>query len=721
VRRLAGELEASTAVISAPPGYGKTSLLAEWAQRDRRPFAWMALARRHNHPADLLETVLQALDDLEPIDSRLMRQYRRAVHARAAEPLSWLLAEIATIVRSMGGARRPAVLVLDDAHVLTSRGALRVLSAIAAAMPSGSKLVLASRTEPTLRLGRLRAEHELLELGARDLAMTAYEAHQLLRAAGLELDRGAVDRLVTRTEGWPAALYLAALSLRGQADVAAALDRFGGADRGIAEYVRDEILSTLTSAQRALLIDSSILDQLCGALCDAVLERTDAGRVLRTLASRNLTLLPLGGGSGWYRCHSLVRDALRAELELGDADRIARLHARASRWFGERGECDRAIHHAVAAKDAQRVGELLWDHAPEFLMRGRDARVQRWLGGFPDEQIASSPRLALCAAFSQLDLADMPTAERWARAARAAITLAGDRSSALDAGAALIDAALAQRGVERMGVDAARAYELLDEDSPWRAVCSLLQGVADHLAGERAVARENLDEGARLSAAVMPAVECVCTAQLALMDGEDGDWERAEDRAAVAAARLSSVGLTRHPLATLVFAVSACTAGRRGQVDAAKRDLAVCGQLQGTFEGLMSWYEIETRVLMARAAIHLADVARARALLSQASRLLRRAVDVPVFHAWLDDAWAAIDELSASALTGPGSLTIAELRILRFLPTHLSFREIGERLHVSTNTVKSQAHAVYGKLGAASRSEAVAHASALGLIDAPVV
>jgi LuxR family maltose regulon positive regulatory protein len=284
-----------------------------------------------------------------------------------------------------------------------------------------------------------------------------------------------------------------------------------------------------------------------------------------------------------------------------------------------------------------------------------------------------------------------------------------------------MDASVARRGVERMGEDAGRARALLGDESPWRALCSLLAGVADHLAGERIAAREQLEEGACLGATVMPAVECACTAQLALMDGEDGDWERAQDRATLAGERVSGEGLARHPLATLVFAVSAWAAGRRGQVDEAKRNLSVCSHLQSTFDTFMPWYEVETRVLMARAAIHLADVGRARALLSQASRLLRRMVDVPVFHVWLDDAWAAIDELSASALTGPGSLTIAELRILRFLPTHLSFREIGERLHVSTNTVKSQAHAVYGKLGAASRSEAVANASAVGLIEAAVV
>ena len=156
---------------------------------------------------------------------------------------------------------------------------------------------------------------------------------------------------------------------------------------------------------------------------------------------------------------------------------------------------------------------------------------------------------------------------------------------------------------------------------------------------------------------------------------------------------------------------------RRGRGDEAKCDVTRAIHLVDQFDGFMPWYEVETRILIARASIGLADVATARASLSHASRVLRRISDAPEFHAWLDDGWADIDEHSASALTGPASLTIAELRILRFLPTHLSFREIGERLHVSTNTVKTQAHAVYRKLDASSRSGAVARARDVGLVD----
>jgi len=722
VRQLLDESQASTALIRSPPGYGKTSLLAEWIERDARPCAWVTLGNEHRHPAALMEALGLALDELEPVDRRLLISLRRAASERATEPSEELLDALCAIVSSMGAERPPAVLVLDDAHVLKSRAAGRVLSAVAGAIPLGAKLALASRREPALRLGRLRADGELLEIGERDLAMTAYEAHQLLRGAGLALDRDAVERLLNRTEGWPAALYLAALSLRTRADADVAVERLGVADRAVHDYVRQELVSPLSKEPREFLRRCSVLDQLSAPLCDAVLERSGSAGLLETLAFEDLALLPLDADGKWYRCHGLVRDVLRTELEVREPDSVAGLSARASTWFEEHGDIDRAIDHAVAAGETQRAGALLWSHASSFFMRGGDPRIPRWIVSLPDEQIAHSPRLAVCAAFSYIVEPDLAAAERWARVASSALALQpSEASEPVEGGIALIRAAIGRDGVGRMGREASQAESLVGGDSPWRSFCCLVQGVASHVSGERAAARIKLATGVRLSTASMPVVECLCVAQLAMIDAEDGDFERAADRTEVATTLVSSHGLAQEPLAALVFAVSAWIAGRRGRGDEAKCNVTRAIHLVDRFDGFMPWYEVETRILIARASIGLADVTTARASLSHASRVLRRISDAPEFHAWLDDGWADIDEHSASALTGPASLTIAELRILRFLPTHLSFREIGERLHVSTNTVKTQAHAVYCKLGAGSRSEAVARASALGLIEAAVV
>jgi len=721
VRQLLDEQQAPTAMVCAPAGYGKTTLLAEWVERDERPCSWIMLTERHRHPAVLAEAIMLALDELDSVGSDVLEEFRHA-RVRLVEPSPELMAALVATVSSFGTVRAPAILVLDDAHVPRSRAAQRVLSAVASAMPASSKLALASRIEPRFRLGRRRAEHALLELGVRELAMTAYEAYRLLRGAGVPVDRDAVQQLTSKTEGWPAALYLAALSLRPRPDVEQAAAEFAGANRAISEYVRQELLSLLTKEQRAFLRRSSILDQLSARLCDEVLERSDSATFLEELAFHQRVLLPLDASGKWYRCHTLVREVLRAELQTREGDSADVLSDRASCWFEQNGDIDRAIGHAVASAQTKRGGELLWLHAQTYLMGGRDPRVRRWLSGFGEAQVADSPQLALCAAFNELLSANVAAAERWAAAASSAIAAQpAEVGQALQGGVALVKAAIGRDGVERMARNASQAASLIGPHGPLRPCCLLVQGVADHLSGERERAREMLEAGARLSATLMPVVELLCHAQVAMMDAEAGDWERAADRSAAARGLVASHSLDQEPLSALSFCVSAWISGRRGRGDEAKRDLAQAVQLLDHFSGFMPWYEVEARVLVARAAIRLADSAAARASLSRASRVTRRMADASEFHTWLDDAWAEIDEHSASALSGAASLTIAELRILRFLPSHLSFREIGERLHVSTNTVKTQAHAVYGKLGAGSRTEAVANASALGLIEASIV
>lgn len=270
-----------------------------------------------------------------------------------------------------------------------------------------------------------------------------------------------------------------------------------------------------------------------------------------------------------------------------------------------------------------------------------------------------------------------------------------------------------------MGEQAEGAYELVEDASPWRALCCLLRGVAGHLGGgDRGTARTLLEEGARRATAGAPQVESLCLSQLALLAADDGDWERACDLVTSASDVLDQGGLTEHPMSAFGLAVSAWVRAQQGPADQGKRDLRAAMHLLAPLNDFIPWYEAEARVLLARAATRLADAQLARMLLSEASRLVRRVPDAALLRLWLDEVWSDLDELGAEALTGRCALTMAELRILRFLPSHLSFREIAARLHVSTNTVKSQAHAVYGKLEASSRSEAVARATRLGLIDA---
>ena len=666
---------AKLVLIVAPAGYGKSTLLAEWAHGDPRRF--IAIAPGSGDDADGI--VQSALDDAADL---------------------------------------PSVFVIDDAHSAPAPALAQVAAALLAELGSGSQLVIASRTEPSLPIGRLRAQRELVEIRTEDLAMSPAEAATLLRLAGLELDFASVQALSRETEGWPVGLYLAALSLRDQDDVRGALRRFAGDDHFVAEYFRDEVLGSLPRKRARFLTRASVLDELSGPLCDAVLDQTAGAAELTALARSSHLVLPLDRAHERYRWHGLFRAMLRAELRRTEPELEPQLHHRASDFLKRHGDVDGAIGHAIAAGDASRAGDLLWGNILEYIAGGRNEVVQEWIGSLRPDQVTASPPLALAAAHSGLASGAIDQARHYRLAAGAARRAAGSQPEpgSLAAGEAVFDALAVGWDVSQMARAADSAYELEPEDSPWRPYCLLVGGVARHLAGDRESAAGMLEEGAAIASATVPGIASLCLAQLAMLAIDRDDWETAAEVADRGLAVAGSPGLVASPMSALVFAAAAATEAHRGHVDAAKRDLRHGTELLAALGDFIPWYGAETRIMLARAAVGLADTVRARTLLAEASRLARRTCGAVIFQHCFEQAWAQIDSLAEATLAGPSSLTIAELRILRFLPSHRSFREIAERLDVSVNTVKTQAHAIYRKLDAASRSEAVARASRAGLL-----
>jgi LuxR family maltose regulon positive regulatory protein len=356
----------------------------------------------------------------------------------------------------------------------------------------------------------------------------------------------------------------------------------------------------------------------------------------------------------------------------------------------------------------------LWRTAAARVLDGRAADVRRWLDRLTTDQIASQPTLALTAAAQHLVAGERDLVEHWA--AVAARTLTGDEAP-LGAGVQAMRAAVARDGIAAMGRDAARGYERLPEDSPWRSLCSLLEGVATHLQGDAGAARPRLEEGARRGAIEAPVVQALCLAQLALLAIDAGDWEQAQLLAARGRSQVERLGLDCHPTCALVFAVSAFVRAHRDRVDEAQSDRHRATELMTRLVDYVAWYDVEVRVVLARTALRLGDVIGTRTLLAEAARELEPGDDIPVLRAWIDDLWAQVEAFAVTELVGPSSLTTAELRVLALMPTHLSFREMGRGLHVSANTVKTHAHAVYRKLDVCSRSEAVVRARSTGLLD----
>jgi len=673
VDRLLAARDVPLATIVAPPGYGKSSLLSEWSERDRRRFVWLTPDDRGEFPA--------------------------------------------TVMRSAAAQHRGLVLVIDDADALSPPVLQGTVMPLVRDLPNGSIVAVASRTEPDLPVGRLRAHRSLIEIRMRDLAMTPAEAAVLLRRAGLELGFEEVQALVRETEGWPAALYLAALSLRDDPELDGAA-RFGGDDHLLSEFLRDEVLSVVPADLRRFLMRSAVLEELSGPACDAVLDEHGSALALSRLERASQLLVPLDRAHETYRWQRLFAGALRAELRRAEPELEPRLHLRASAWHAERGEIDRAIEHAVAAGETERAGDLLWENILSYVARGRTDPVERWLASFSDDHIAGYAPLALSAAHCALAVGKADHAQHWVAAAATALARQpeGHRQDSLATGLTVIEILLARAGAGEMRKAAAGAFESEADDSPWRPVLCLLNGVAEHLLGRRDDAVVLLERGAELSVATQPSVASLCLAVRTMVAVENEDWDTAGELTDRAERLVRDEGLGDYPLSALVFAAGAAVRAHQGRVDEAKRDLRRGAELLGSLGEHMPWYGAEARILLAHAALRLADLVRARSLLAEASRLARKTPDAVIFGRWFDEAWAYMDTLAESSLSGPSSLTIAELRILRFLPSHRSFREIAMQLGVSANTVKTQAHSVYRKLGAASRSEAVARASEAGLL-----
>jgi len=344
VERLARSAPCPVVSVVAPGGYGKTTLLSQWAESSGQAFAWVSVDEADNDPKVLLSYVAEALDAVEPIDER--------VFAALASPASSVPG---SVVPRLGSAfssmTSPVVLVLDDVHLLHNLECRAALAVLADHVPGGSQLAFAGRAQPPLRVARLRAEGKILEIGPRELSFAREEASSLLRAAGVALGQEEMAELHDRTEGWPAGLYLAALYLREGGPLVSAAVSFGGDDRLVSEYMESEFLSRISLRQRAFLTRTAVLERMCGPLCDAVLDVAGSAAVLADLAGSNVLLVPLDRRGEWYRYHHLFRDMLLAELGRREPALMPVLRRRAAGWCLDNGLPEAALEYCMAAGD----------------------------------------------------------------------------------------------------------------------------------------------------------------------------------------------------------------------------------------------------------------------------------------------------------------------------------------------------------------------------------
>jgi LuxR family maltose regulon positive regulatory protein len=714
VSRLGASTSPRVVSLTAPAGYGKTTLLAQWAAEDPRPFAWVSLDDRDNDPAVFLTYLAAAIDGIEPLDVSVFR-----AAASGADGL-WTVG-LPRLGAAVAGLQAPFVLVLDDAHALRSRDCLDALEPLAKHLPEGSHLVLSGRSDDALPLARLRAAGRLLSLAPADLALSDDEARELLAGAGVQVTAAEAADLNERAEGWAAGLYLAALFA--QEAGTEVLESFAGDDRFVVDHLREEHLSRLKRSEIEFLTRTSILERLSAAACDDLLERTDSQRRLEALEHTNGFVIPLDHHREWYRYHHLFADMLRAELERLEPETLTTLHRRAAAWCERNGLPEGAIDHAAAAGDTDEVARLVGVYALPFYRSGRVVTVERWLEHFDDpELLRRYPTVAGFAAVIGALRGRPDDSERYCLALEHT-SYDGpmpDGSASPAAWAAVVRAFLCRRGVTQMGVDAREALDLLAPSSFWRPVVLGLLAASMLFDGEAEEAQELLVETAEeatRSGALYAGV--IARAELALAAIERDDPDAADVELGAARALLERQPLEEYVVAAIYLAAAARLAIARRQ-SATARDLLVrAARLRPQLTHALPWFAVRTSLELARAHLSLGDVEGARMLLREASDVLARRPELGTLRqqasqlgerlaniATLEDGWAS-------------TLTAAELRLLPLLTTHLSFREIAERLYVSRNTVKSQAISVYRKLGVSSRSEAIERALELGLVDAP--
>ncbi|MCW2700953.1 MAG: ATP-dependent transcriptional regulator, MalT-like, LuxR family [Blastococcus sp.] len=390
--RLSRGAESALTLVSAPAGFGKTTLLTDWlgtSAVDGWSIAWVSLDERDNDPALFWSYVLAALEVAAPG----VGVHARALLQSSPSPIESVLA---TLLNGLSAASKDVVLVLDDYHVIDAREVQEGMAYLLEHLPPQIQLVIAGRADPSLSLGRLRGRGELVEIRAADLRFTAEEAAAYLNGAmGLQLKAADVAVLEGRTEGWIAALQLAALSMQGREDVPAFIEGFAGDDRFVVDYLAEEVLQRQPEHVRRFLLHTSILSRLNGALCDAVTGQDGGRTMLEALDRANLFLVPLDDRRRWYRYHHLFADVLQAHLLDEQPDELPRLHRRAVDWYEQNGERSEAIDHALAAEDFPRAADLVELALPALHQGKQEATVRRWMEALPDELFAVRPVLSV--------------------------------------------------------------------------------------------------------------------------------------------------------------------------------------------------------------------------------------------------------------------------------------------------------------------------------------
>lgn len=683
----AGTGRARVTLVVAPAGWGKSSLVSQWLHAGDVRAGWLSLDRGDDDVARFWRYLLTAADSAAP---GLAATALRRLDAPGSEVLRDVLPVFLNELSAQPG---PVLVVLDDYHAIADAAVHESVRQLVERAPDQLHLVLISRSDPPLPTSRLRVAGRLVELRAEQLRFTTGEAGELLeRALGAPLGEQDVTRLVARTEGWVAGLQLAGLRLADRPDARSRSEfiaRFTGADRHVVDYLGEEVLAAQPDDVRAFLLQTSVLDRLCGALADAVTGRDDGAQVLDRIHRANLFLNPLDDEQRWFRYHQLFRGILQHELARIDPRRPAALHRRAAGWYAAAGQPAEAIGHAVASGDTGYAAQLVAAGWRDEFNAGHLKTVRGWLDALPADRVAADPQLAAGRVWLALDAGRLADAD-------AAIT-AAERMSPADPQVRVLRALHTYKAGDVRGT-LARLEVLADAvtDPFLRTVRDLLTGVCllwlaefDRAARALRAATESAADDGNVLARVY-ALGC-----RALVHVESGDLGAVDTLLAAAEDASEPVG-TSHFVAMFPALSAARLAALRGDAAAAAAAGERAVELGRRGAG---------RVELAAALLTHGELGEARALLRECADPGPLVLD-----------WLRVEQRSRPAEPAVDALTERELAILRLLPGPLTQREIAGSLFVTPNTLKTHLRAIYRKLGADSRLDAVSRARSLGVL-----
>ncbi|MFI0354957.1 LuxR C-terminal-related transcriptional regulator [Actinomadura sp. 9N407] len=719
VRRLTHARAERLIVIAAPAGYGKSTLAAQWRTDpdETRRFAWVSLDHGDNVPSILWSSILRSLNDIAAMTG-VAGDLLRLPDDRPAVIDDAFLSDIVNRLAEHGA---PVVLVLDDCHVIRDPSCLRQLRALVEWLPPNAQVALVTRGRLPLPLARFRASGQIVEFGVEDLRFNAEETDRFVRRfSNVQLAGEDLDRLVERTEGWPAGVHLAALGMREHREPAAFTREFDGANQYVVDYFSEEVLAPLSDETFRFLARTSVLESFNASLCGAVTRDPNADAILERLARSGLFVVPLDDRRVWYRYHRLFRGALDRLLRTAEPGFATVLHRRADVWLERHGRVGAAIEHALAAGDDGRAVAIIAAGWPSFAFSGHEetTMLRGWLMSVDTERLAADPVAAVCAAWAGTLAGDRAIGRQWLDTARR-LGHSGplpDGTASLESSAALLESMVGTGGVHNMLASARTAVALeTDPASPWYSLARHNLGCGHYLAGDQSTAIAPLSESAQ-SLAAFAAVQVQSYAVLSLATAELGRETQAAELAETALALAAEHGMADTSRMSLARTAAAATLVRQGRVAEARPLLEAVQHLRRTSPRVTVWPTLENLHLLIGVLLDLGELREARALVGEAAELLAflpaDAGRLRLRHSQVQRQLHSLADTTAPL----EPLTDREIAVLRMLRSDKSLRDVGAELFISQNTIKTHTRAIYRKLEASSRAEALRRAQDVGIL-----